>query len=102
MQAIIDKFPEELALLKNPWASDVGRGGSQAASSHSQPSVVASGLIEYGSAGGTMNANRLTCAKMGFQVGSTVQRPKDPEAIFKIIDLDTEQVKLRELDAATG
>ena len=98
IKSMIDKFPEELALLKNPWEEFVGSGGQ---SSSSQHSVVASGLIEYGSEGQATNAYRLTCAKMGFEIGNTVVIKDEPDRLFKIIALD-QTAKLRELNSVTG
>jgi len=103
IQAIINKFPEQLALLKNQWAEFIGGGiQSDNKSASEQKSVVATGLIEYGSGGSATNAYRMTCAKMGFSVGLSVFMPKQPGRLFKIIDLDETQVRLRELDPTNG
>ena len=59
-------------------------------------------MIEYGTGGQATNAIRLTCAEMGFVVGISVAMKKEPDRLFKIIDMDDNQVRLREVNTSTG
>ena len=100
-KSLADKFPDDLALVKNPWEEFLP-GGDHQSNTQVQSSIVGSGLIEYGPDGEAANAYRLTCAKMGFQIGLSVFVKKEPGKLFKIVDLANDVVRLRELDTTTG
>ena len=48
------------------------------------------------------HAYRLTCARQGFAVGTVVGMATDPDHLYKIIALDADSVKLREVSSITG
>ena len=104
-KSMIDKHPDQLSLLQNPWEEFVGgdpQPGPSAGSSASQPSVAGSGLIEYSTDGAASNAYRMTVVEQGFKIGSTVHHTVNSTRLYKIIDMGDASVKLREVDTSTG